>query len=879
MVTVLRTKLQVPPIRPSLVARPQLWRRLQQGLAGRLTLVSAPAGFGKTTVVAQWLAQMAGERPVCWLSLDEEDNEPGRFLAYLAEAVAGLPEVGQAVWAGLKAPPPLPVKGLITAFLQDVTAVAVPFILVLDDYHVIEAPVLDEAIAYLLERAPAHLHLVIMSRTDPTLPLARWRARGQLHEVRQADLRFSLPEATNFLAQTMGVNLSATGVAALTQRTEGWAAGLQLAALSLQNQVNEHQFVADFGGSHRYIMDYLTDEVLAQLPPAVEQFLLQTAILRRFTAPLCEAVLLNKQAEAMLAYLERGNLFLVALDERRAWFRYHHLFGDLLQQRLRRTDMPVRSLHHRAAVWFVQAAQQTEDAAFIEEAIHHAILAKEATFLATLLLDVSEHLWQVGRHGLLQQGLAALPLEARGVGLNVYEAWLLLANGRYAQAKQCLQRVAVQLAESDEVITAVWAGRCLVVQSLAATFAGQVDQAVEYAQEALTYLSAEPSTWRSTAAMVLGDGQSLQGMIGQAVLAYEEAVRWSRLMDNSYLVLVCGVKWVMTLRQQGRLHEALAGCQALLEEAAAASLAQSAMAGCLLTVQGEIMAERDEITAGETMAQQGVTICQAGGHIGLLGWSYLNLARILLLKEDVAGIESILNSFSQQMPPFIAVPFTVLRVWWWWLHGEQERAVTWAKAQTAPVTKAVLRTQMVTYLVGAELLWHSGHRAELPPLLARLQEVAEEGERHSFLAEVRLWQALLAQTEGAVETAVTLMTPVLAWAAAEGAVYTIVTKGEAMRPLLQLMASRGIEAAYARRLLAYGDNTPAIPLPAGMERLSEREVEVLGLIATGLKNKEIAAQLVVSLNTVLYHTKNIYGKLGVRNRTEAVKRAQELGLL
>src|SRR5205807_1392951 len=440
---ILATKLYIPRLRPKVVSRPRLIERLNEGLYRKLTLISAPAGFGKTTLVSEWVEGI--ERATAWLSLDEGDNDPTRFLTYLVAALQTIAAtLGEGVLGVLQSPQPPPPEAMLTALLNDITTILDDFVLVLDDYHVIDAKPVDQALTFLLEHLPPHMHLVIATREDPALPLARLRARGQLTELRVIDLRFTHAEAAGFLNQVMGLNLSAQDIAALETRTEGWIAGLQLAAISLQGHEDAASFIRSFTGSHHFVLDYLVEEVLGQQSESVQTFLLRTSILDRFCGPLCDAVVLDPSVSgrAALEDLERANLFIVPLDNERRWYRYHHLFADLLRQRLQQSTASspedeggdVAELHRRASQWF-------EDNGLEIEAFHHAVAANDVERAERLMEGKGIPLHFRGAVTAILDWLESLPttvLNARP-WLWVRSATLLLVNGQTTGVGEKLQ--------------------------------------------------------------------------------------------------------------------------------------------------------------------------------------------------------------------------------------------------------------------------------------------------------------------------------------------------------------------------------------------------------------------------------------------------------
>src|SRR5229473_493729 len=431
---ILATKLYIPPPRPHVVSRPRLLERLNEGLHRKLILISAPAGFGKTTLVSQWLA--GGARPAAWLSLDEGENDPARFLTYLVAALQTLAAtIGAGVVSALHSPQPPPPASILTALLNDLTTISDQFVLVLDDYHLLDAKAVDQALTYLVEHLPPQMHLVIVTREDPQLPLARLRAQGHLTELRAADLRFTPSEAAGFLNQGMGLNLSAKDISALEMRTEGWIAGLQLAAISMQGHQNTTSFIKSFTGSHHFVLDYLVEEVLQQQSESVQTFLLRTSILDRLCGPLCDAVLLDATAsgQATLEYLERANLFIVSLDNERRWYRYHHLFAELLRQRLHQSiasspgdaESQVNALHIRASLWY-------EDHGLEIEAFHHAVAANDVERAERLMEGKGIPLHFRGAVTAILDWLESLPTTVLNARPSLWARYasLLLVNGQ-----------------------------------------------------------------------------------------------------------------------------------------------------------------------------------------------------------------------------------------------------------------------------------------------------------------------------------------------------------------------------------------------------------------------------------------------------------------
>ncbi|MBA3473304.1 MAG: hypothetical protein H0T57_08795 [Rubrobacter sp.] len=514
---ILATKLYIPPPRPKVVLRPRLIERLNEGLHRKLTLISAPAGFGKTTLVSEWVAGC--ERPAAWLSLDEGDNDPTRFLAYLVAALRTIAaDIGEGVLGVLQSPQPPPTESILTALLNEITTIPDDFVLVLDDYHVIDAKPVDNALAFLLEHLPPRMHLVIATREDPHLPLARLRVQGQLSELRAADLRFTPSEAAGFLNQVMGLNLSAEDIAALETRTEGWIAGLQLAAISMQGHKDAASFIESFTGSHHFVLDYLVEEVLQQQPESVQTFLLRTSILAHLCGPLCDAVLLDPSASGQetLEYIEHANLFLVPLDNERRWYRYHHLFAELLRQRLHQSTTSstgdevgdVAELHSRASVWY-------EDNGLEIEAFQHAAAANDVERAARLIEGEGMPLQFRGAGAPVLNWLESLPktaLDARP-SLWVTYASTLLFGGQHTAVEQTLQaaEAALQGTEPDEE-TRDLIGRIASMRATLAVIQNDVETIITQSRRALEYLHRDNLLVRTATTWTLGYAYQLLGL-------------------------------------------------------------------------------------------------------------------------------------------------------------------------------------------------------------------------------------------------------------------------------------------------------------------------------------------------------------------------------
>ncbi len=886
----LQTKLHFPVIH-SAVFRANLLTKLNSALEKKLVLISAPAGFGKTTLAANWLSEVGSTStyPVrcAWLSLDENDNDLPRFLSYLIAAFQKIDShIGRGLQEALYTPEWVDVEAIVTALLNDLVAAGEEFsqqhnIVLLDDYHVLDNPDIDAALVFLCDHLPDHLHLVILSRIAPALPLARLRARRQIIEIRERDLRFSVDEARSFFNDIMHLPLQDADIHLLQSRTEGWIAGLQLAALAMQGA--ENQLVAEFSGTHRYILDYLTDEVFQRQGPDIQRFLLETSLLNRMCAALCDSVRGENDSQNMLERLERANLFIVPLDQQRHWYRYHHLFADLLRQRLRQTmpEAAVR-LHERASAWYARFAAESGDEAAIDEALHHAISGQDYRQAAALLEQFGDGVWERGQHDRLRRWLSLVPVDLIDAHptLNILLGWLSFSAGQYAEAEAYLNRAAAVLDEQKK--TAELRGRIAAVRAFIATFRGDSRATVQWAETALKLLSPH-SKWRSSAAIALGDAHSLSGDTLRGSAVYQEALHASHDEGNIYLALNASFKLAASQRQRGLLREAYAICSEQIALAEKSGLAQTVMAGCLYALRGDILCEWNQVAEGLAQTQQAIETSAHTRHIGFAGWITLYRTRCLMAARQFDKAAAALDDMDRlaeqtPLPPWLVSPLMALRVLLWLAGGETERAAAWVSDTKLSPNDEQMAGREFEYLTYARLLAMGGQPDAAQRILARLLEITRQQGRASISLIILLLQALLFQAQGKQDAALKAVAEALLIGEKGGFARSFMDMGGPLLPLQKTAAAQGITPDYTHYLLTQL-TTPPVPQIPKPDALSERELEVIRLIAAGLKNQDIADQLVISLNTVLYHTKNIYSKLNVTHRTQAVQRARELDLL
>ena len=885
------TKLRPSRPHPKLVARPRLVERLDPEPGRRLTLVSAPAGFGKTTLLVKWAKdQMEKGRPVAWLSLDGGDNDPARFLSYLVSAVGGATGeegFGEGVLATLRSPEPPRIGALTAALVNEVAALPGGLDLVLDDYHAIDLEAVHRIVTMLLEHLPEHAHLVVSSRVDPPLPLSRMRARGQMVRLGASELAFTLEEAVAFLRGVMELDLSRDDIVNLEERTEGWVAGLQLAALSMRDRKDLSEFVKSFSGGHRDVLDFLAEEVLSRQPERVRAFLLETSILSSLAGPLCDALTGRSDGDRMLERLERENLFVVALDDERVWYRYHHLFAEFLRGRLRREDPEiVRELHLRASAWY-------ENNGRIAEAIGHALSAPEHGLAARLIGGGARQAWSRGEVPTVLRWLEALPDEARRLRprLALQHAMALALTGRPDAAEPLLDEIEREVeATGDD--GRFLSGFASAVRSWCSRLRGDAPHAVGLARQALSLLPDEAGGLRAFAAVVLGDTLWTTGDLVAAGEALAEAARIGRSAGHVYSTLSAMTLQVRVQAERGRLRDAgetLDRAQRYVEEQGVELLPA---VGAIHIGMGALLYERDDLDGAERALETGIRMAKRTGNVTDLVWGYVVLSRAKRARGDEEGAlrmaheaERVARNYGADLEMAVAVAWMMRLLV---LRGDLAEAAALERSRVPNAEGAAARA--LDRITSARLLYARGRHREALGLLEEMREPAEANGRTRDLVEILTLQALARWASNEKERAVNTMAEALALAAPEGYLRTFVDEAKPMAELLPTVLEAqqqgrlrpSLPAHYLRKLQttlerdAGGPRLPAERLP---EPLSGRELEVLQLVATGKSNSRIASELFVSVGTVKTHLNNVYRKLGTHSRTEAVARARELDLI
>ena len=889
---VLATKLYIPPTRPQLVPRPRLIERLNDGLRSTpsVTLISAPAGFGKTTLLSEWINQKdetIHPSNVSWLSLEEGDNDPVRFLTYFISALRKVEaNIGAELLGVFQTPQPPPLESILTSLLNEMAAIPNSFIFVLDDYHAIDSKMVDQALTFLIEHQPPQMHLVIATREDPALPLARLRARGHLTELRAADLRFTLSEAVEFLNQVMELKLSEHDIASLETRTEGWIAGLHLAALSMQGQKDTARFIQSFTGSHQFVMDYLLEEVLEQQPANIQSFLLHTSILNRLCGPLCEAVLLDqsRSGQETLQYLERANLFLIPLDSERRWYRYHHLFADLLRQRLHQSlTAQIGDVEGRLREFHIRASQWYEDNGFQMEAFQHAAAAQDIERAERLVDGKGIPLHLSGGVTPIIEWLESLPEEVLNARPSLWwrHAAMLLINGQTIGVGEKLQAAEAGLAnilqgaEPDEQ-TRNLIGQIAMASATLALTRYDVEAMLAQSHRALEYLDFNHPFQRANANWTLGYAYILQGDRSLARQAFTESISLSQPAGAMFPLILATIGLGLVQELDNELYQAAETYRRVLQWAG--DHPQQIIGEAHLGL-AHALYEWNDLDAAEQHTHQSIELARQ--YESIIDRSIIAevfLARLKLARGEVDAAIAILaktnesarqHNFIHRMPEIAAAQvLTLLR------QGNLAEAAHLAQIYNLPITQA-------------RVLLAQGDPSTALGVLTAYRKQVEAKHWQDERLKAMVLQAVAHSMHGEQEDALQVLSEALVLAEPEGFIRIFVDEGKLMGQLLSEASVRGIMPNYVSKLLAVSQSEnqksgDKLSLPSSqslIESLSPRELEVLQLIGQGLSNDEIGKRLFLALDTVKGHNRRIFDKLQVQRRTEAVARARELGLL
>ncbi len=908
-IPLLTTKFGAPPARLAQVARPFLLHKLDEVLLPgcRLALLSAPAGFGKTTLLSEWAASLA-ERGVvlAWLTLDAADSDLGRFLQYLVATVQKVyPQVGHSARALLELPPAPPVETVLTGLVNELAELPADFVLVLDDYHTLNGRAVHPAMVFLLEHCPAQMHLVVLTRLDPLLPLARLRARGQMVELRSGDLRFSQEEAATFLNQMLGrLHLTADQVVRLETQTEGWIAGLQMAALSMRGRQDIEGFLDAFSAGHPFVFEYLAQEVFEQLEQPVRDFLDQTAFLERLCASLCDFVTGREDSRAVLEYMEQANLFLNPLDDQCCWYRYHPLFASFLRHARRAAPAKaVAALHLKAARWF-----ETND--LPAEAIEHSLAAKDFDLAARLINRVAVSMIR-GGGGSLLAWLNALPEELvrSSSELSTYKGWALMGGNRLDDSLACAS--AAEKVLSPDTSRAVRA-RLLSLQAYLNYGLGNQEQALQLGARAVELLGEDEPFFLSMVLTMLGQIQRQSGSIEVAEQTFRQAVRaGERLGSNmGYYVAQANLAHLIGLRGQRR--QADAHCQSVIAHSLDEHGRESPLAFFVHLPWAGILYDANQLAEARQHLEHGFEVCRRLGFSPIMAGGSETLAFILFAEgQTQAALDFVQEGRRQALDfhlPWIAIQAQVVEAWFSLRLGDIQAAQRWAQEAHLSLQDARSTDRGFEYLTLARLLLAERKLEDGRTLLGSLLQAAQQAGRYTTELQCCILLALLEQQASRKDEARRWTARALQMAAPQDYLRMFLDEGAEVRALLAefrlKVSDVGFENSdfklmvekFISRLLAAFDQPAGTPAVWGavqnpqsaiknhkseilVEPLSPRELEVLALMAGGLSNAEIARKLYLTVNTLKAHTNSIYGKLDVHSRMQAVIRARELGLL
>lgn len=878
----LATKLYVPHPGPNLIERSPLIERLESGIQSKLTLLSAPAGFGKTTILTQWVAQH--ELRTAWLSLDKKDTDPTTFVQYLIAALRSVaPDIGREALGSLHTEP-LPVDLIFTGLVNEIAELSDKLLLVLDDYHLIENETIHTITRFLIEHSPPQFQLIIATRVDPPFPLAKWRVNNDISEVRIADLSFNRPEISSFLSRTIDLILSEHDISILEKRTEGWAAGLQLAALSLQNCRDIPTFIRDFAGTNRHIVDYLVEEVLNRQPDHIQRFLLYTSILEQLSGELCDYLTERNDSRQLLIDLDNENLFTIPLDDERSWYRFHHLFADLLRQRLQYTASGmIPQLHARASKWY-------EKNNFVDNAIDHAFAACDYDRAAVLISDLSDTAWEFERKSKIFEWFEILPDEYiyERPNLCFFSAWVLTENAKFMEAEKKLRRVEEMIGSEDESLsTNELQGKIAAMRAFMATGQGDYNKIITLGEQALEFLPEEAKLWRASTYFTLGVGKTFSGDLNSAITAFSLARKASKESGNTHLYLRSNFWLAARLKYSGQLPRALEICQELLHIVKVKGIEHSIAGSAVNMLHGDLLYEMNQLDDASQLMRSNLEIIEQVHDVAQKGWCYYGMMRVLTGQNNIAGAEEFIERVEKlKVSSGLHLWVTHLTDSWrarvWHIRGEHTRIANWLaenKISSKNLPESALHELM--YIIKARHLIHTNELDDAFYLLDRLLQEQEKGGRILLQIETLLVKAQGLQKKGDLQQALQMTREAISLAEPGGYIRVFVDEGQRVIDFLKtLLQENTVTQQFVRKVLAECQLSRQVQKDNNtVEQLSEREIEVLNCIAAGLSNKKITEELFISMSTVKTHLRNIYSKLGVNSRTQALAEARNKALI
>ena len=868
--------------------------RLNEGGSCKLILVSAPAGFGKSTLISEWARNL--KKPVSWLSLDDNDNNFKLFLKYLISAIQQIDgSIGESILSSLEVIDNPPTESIVTVLINEITEYGKEFYLVLDDYHLITSQKIHDTLDYFIEHIPPIVHLVIGGRIDPPLSLSRLRAGGHLIEIRPNDLRFTEDEVTVFLNDLVGLDLSPEDILALLVRTEGWITGLKLAALSLRDRENKQEFVEAFSGSHHYIIDYLVDEVMSRQSEEIQEFLRQTSILDRFSAPLCNFVLEITGSKDILQYLDESNLFLIQLDDERNWYRYHHLFSDFLNLRMREIEPDaVLDLHKKAAQWL-------ENNKYINEAIDQALKGEDYGHASRMIESIGPDMMMKSEFDQLTTGLDLIPMNLvmRWPWLCIIQGWMCDRWAQFDTGEKYLRSAEATLESSEysasEKSKDIIRGQISAIRALYALKKGQISESIKQANQALNFLPDDHFN-RGVATFTLGWAKKEQGDLSSAILAFEEGRKASRAVNNQILVQAIILEMGNTQVLQGHLHQAAETLNGAINYQYEKSKLKIPYAGPAGVSLGNIQREWNDLSSALDLVQEGIEISNASKIVDAVVDGYASLALVYLAQGDLGKAETACKkaeSLVHDIPDLEPITKTKTfdsRVKLLLSQKKLTEAARYVQDRGMISDTEILKLTDYKHIIGARVLIHLSRESstlqeltDAHRILSKTIKLAEPAGYTNLLIQALALQALAFDAQEKNDAALKSLENALSMAELGGYIRTFVDEGEPMRDLLQKLASPGKQNDYARKLItAFNADALAgksLISQSQVDPLSERELEVLNFLASELSGPEIAQEIMVSINTMRTHTKNIYSKLGVNNRRAAVRQAKALKLI
>ena len=890
---IIKTKLRIPEANPNIIQRLSLFEKLDSGLQKKLIHISAPPGYGKTSLVSDWINSRGIS--ASWYSLDIRDNDPVIFLNYV---IAGLKTLNQSIGKRtlelINAPQRPDIESIIGLLINDIQNLNLDFLLVLDDYHLIDSIEVHVVTRTILEYMPEHMHVAITTRSDVSIPLARIRSQNQLLEIRSSELSFSEQELVSLFNKKLKLGLSIEEIKTLLAKTEGWIAGLQLTALSIQNSHDVSGFIRHFAGDNRYIMDYLMEEVLSNQTEYIQGFLLQTSILEQLSGPLCDVLLDRDDTQLILESLEKNNLFIIPLDPERKWYRYHHLFADLLKQRARNSPkIDSEDLHRRASSWF----DRNNMPSF---AIDHALAMEDYQQTLHLLNAEIERFWEMGQHAAIMRYGNLIPDDIIDMSprFSIFYAWTLVSGGMFQEAQRFLLSAQTILnreyREGDKnKENNNLHGKLAVAFAFLYSSSGNVSSVFEYCGKATAIITQDQTTWFSWSWYACGLGHMMTGNLPESIKAFELALKAGKKTGNLYLISTIGIRYAFCELQRGNFKSAYKICQGLLSqihEEDYALMAQNewSFAG-LYTTLGYIDYEWVEGDALRN-TKMGYELSCNGPDITSRVFSTMAYIRVLRYQGDLKKVESLIRELDaihkeRELFPYLLYTYLAVKLGAYVRFHQVDKASEFIKANQLSANNEVDENNELLYTSYARMLLTESRAKEAESVLNKLHSLAESTKRRERLVEIKILLAVLQHIQENEERAINYLAESLALAEEENLVMHYIKEGSDISKSLDILYRRypGSNFKFSKKFL--GKILRAIEKKslqkdqASFYSLSKREAEVLQLMAEELSNQEIADHLYVSLNTVKAHAKNIYLKLDVDSRIKAVAKARELGLL